>query len=371
MTETLATLAHGSAAGYDLGCRSAGGCPNHDSAEWLTCREADTARRSDYALSRLPADAPIPRKALEIPKTPRRPIETPRAPSLAAPAPTPADTAPAERKVTAPARRTEAVKRSPAAAKPRATRRAAATSPRVKKDAQPKAPRVKKVEAPKAPRVKKAQAPKAARPAKRAPAAPRVRTPRQPVHGTVYGWRRGCRDEEGCPNLAAGGKSCSEVKRDYYADYRAARQAGGGPPIKHGTASGYQFGCRDRATCPGDRQGVTCPDASLAAEARRRRARGIPEKQPVVDSAPILEHIAALRDGGMTIAEIITRSGVSRTAIRALIYGRDDYTPTGPGPRHGEIPAHIEARKAQRILAVQPSRTVQLRGEPRRLQEAS
>ena len=59
MSDTLATIAHGSPAGYDLGCKSAGGCPNHGSAEWLTCKEAAAARRGDFALTKLPLDEPI------------------------------------------------------------------------------------------------------------------------------------------------------------------------------------------------------------------------------------------------------------------------------------------------------------------------
>ncbi len=336
MSDTLATIAHGSPAGYDLGCKSAGGCPNHGSAEWLTCKEAAAARRGDFALTKLPLDEPISRKALEIPKAPKRVAPTPTATT----APTETAPKPARAIAAKPAR-------IPAPKSPRhaPASRAAAQAPVLRSTETIRTPR-------------RATQPKA-------------RIPREEVHGTVYGWRRGCRTAEDCPSALAGGKSCTEVKREYYADYRAARRAGAGPEIKHGTASGYQLGCHDRATCPGGTDGTTCPDASLEAERRRRRARGIPEQRTVVDSKPAIEHIAALRAAGMPITEIISRSGVGRTAIRTLIYGRDDYTPTGPGPRHREIPAHIEQRKAEQILAVQPSRTVQLRGEPRRLQEAS
>lgn len=337
MAETIATIAHGSPAGYDLGCKSAGGCPNHGSAEWLTCKEAAAARRGDFALTKLPLDEPISRKAREIPKTPKRVAPTPT--------PTTAPTEPA-----------------PMPARAIASKPARAIAAKPKRITAPKSPR--RAPAPVARSTETIRTP-------RRVTQPKVRTPREEVHGTVYGWRRGCRTAEDCPSALAGGKSCTEVKREYYADYRAARRAGAGPEIKHGTASGYQLGCHDRATCPGGADGTTCADASLEAERRRRRARGIPEQRRVVDSKPAIEHIATLRAAGMPITEIISRSGVGRTAIRTLIYGRDDYTPHGPGPRHREIPAHIEQRKAEQILAVQPSRTVQLRGEPRRLQEAS
>jgi len=56
------TAVHGTAAGFRSGCRSQGGCPNHRSSRYLTCAEADIARHSDYAFSRLPTDAPVPRR---------------------------------------------------------------------------------------------------------------------------------------------------------------------------------------------------------------------------------------------------------------------------------------------------------------------
>ena len=361
--DTLAKIIHGTAAGYDLGCRSAGGCANHGSAEWLTCKEAAAAYRSDFALSKLPADEPIARKALEIPKTPRR-APAPAAPAKAAPRP---------RAAAAPSTHTPAAQPQAAPSAPEhGTLDGYWLGGCYRDDSCPANPSCAEVnlahnrgESIEPTPARQAAAPTVSSRPKRESA------PREPVHGTVYGWRRGCRVPEECPSALAGGISCSEEKQRYYANYRATRKAGGGPEINHGTPSGYQLGCHDRATCPGGADGTSCADASLAAERQRRRARGIPERPPVVDSAAAIAHIAELRSAGMPITEIIKRSGVGRTAIRTLVYGRDDYTPDGPGPRHREIPAHIEQRKAEQILEVPLPRAVRRIPGPARLRAAS
>jgi hypothetical protein len=350
MSATLECLSspirHGSPAGYRAGCRSEGGCPNHGSRELLTCSEAAIAYRGDFSLSKLPPDRAIPRAAIKLERT--RPAATPpntkakrstaehRAKPVSSPRPTPP--------------------RPPKPAKP-----TPAPKPEIKHgtlegywqggcyrdDLCPSDPTCAAVnlahvngQDPPAPKKK------------HAPNAPRQHKPHEPVHGTVYGFARGCKSETECPNVAAGGPSCTEVRRAYYRDYTARRRAGAGPAIKHGTAGGYQLGCHSRATCPGGPDGLTCADASLAAERGRRRRAGIPEQTARVDSSETIAHIAALREQGMSIPAIATASEVGRRGIRTLIYGRDDYTPTGPGPRHHQIPRHIPEDKATRILAV-------------------
>jgi len=54
-------VTHGTARGFLEGCRSRGACPNHGSPDYLTCVEADSARRSDFRLARMPRDQPLPR----------------------------------------------------------------------------------------------------------------------------------------------------------------------------------------------------------------------------------------------------------------------------------------------------------------------
>lgn len=55
------TIPHGSPKGYELGCRSRGGCPYHRDSSTLTCVEATIAARGDRALAALPTDQPLPR----------------------------------------------------------------------------------------------------------------------------------------------------------------------------------------------------------------------------------------------------------------------------------------------------------------------
>lgn len=345
-------IIHGSPAGYAQGCRSAGECANHGSSELLTCSEADRAHRGDYALSKLPADQPIPRSVLQPPKaasTPRvvtsakRPHRQP-APTQPAQGTTPAaNTSPGKihtiARPTLPtaANRTAPALRASRSRKPTPQPPAASAAPLPRpKPAARISPVATRTTAPPAP-----------------PTAPRERQPYEPVHGTVWGWRRGCHDASTCPNVTKGLPSCSQAHDDYYSSYRQRIRKGEGPTVtRHGTASGYQLGCHDRATCPGDEHGLTCPDASLAAERRRARERGIPPRRPTVSSEPARQHLEELRAAGMTLQEIIAATGVGRTALRTLIYGRDDYTPAGPGPRHHEIPKNIDREKACKVLAV-------------------
>lgn len=100
----------------------------------------------------------------------------------------------------------------------------------------------------------------------------RTQAPREPkplTHGTNAGYARGCRCEP-----------CHEAHKTYHRDYAAMRRKVGAEGA-HGTPYGYQLGCR-RAGCPGGPDGLTCADASLAEEKRRRREKGVePVKHPV------------------------------------------------------------------------------------------
>lgn len=257
-------IIHGSPSGYDMGCRSQGGCPNHEDGPHLTCVDAAAAVRDDWNLRKHPRTEPIPRKTRHLVAVP--PPKTP---------------------LPAPARKN-------------------------------RASRVKPVN-----------------------------------HGTVWGYTRGCRTIEGCPNTRKGRPSCVEERRRYYRQYAADRCDRREQLITHGTTAGYALGCHDRQHCPGDpRTKETCSDAALEADTRRRRARGVAAQSPLTSSGPARGHIAKLQDAGMSIRGISAASGVSLTAIRALIQGRSDYIDGVRGPRHGEIPKQITQVKADQILAV-------------------
>jgi hypothetical protein len=237
-------IVHGTPAGAVAGCRGIE-CPNHGT-ELMTCRQAAQRYRGDYAYMKL-VDAGTP------PLTPETFARTPR------PQPTRAPAAPKP----APAPRARRTEQDAAPAKPAQEK---ATPKRTKS---PKRATVPRASAPQTPQTATVSRSKPSRPK-------RTRKPSEPVHGTVYGFARGCKRPEDCPKTALGEKSCAEVRHAYYADYRAKRKAGQGPPIQHGTATGYQMGCTDRSSCPAALEGgISCADASLAAERGRRRRAGI------------------------------------------------------------------------------------------------
>jgi len=171
------------------------------------------------------------------------------------------------------------------------------------------------------------------------PRAPRPRrAPRQlQPHGTNACRARGCDRPE-----------CIEAGREYHRLWMRRRRAEGIPLERHGTAYGYQLGCKDRETCPAE---ISCADASLAEERRRRREAGITEQAPRVPAEPVREHVRQLMACGMTVLGIAEKANVSKTGVKILLYGRS-------GARKGELPREIEQSKAQRILALQPTGTI-------------
>lgn len=173
-------------------------------------------------------------------------------------------------------------------------------------------------------------------------APPKPRMPRRPArsttrelqpHGTNACRARGCDRPE-----------CIEAGRAYHREWMAGRRAEDVPLEYHGTAYGYQLGCKDRSACPAE---TSCSDASIAEERRRRREAGIPEQAPRVPADPIRTYVRRLMASGWTILAIAAAADVSKTGIKILLYGRS-------GARKGELPAAIEKEKAQRILALSP-----------------
>lgn len=71
MSKTLDVLEkadHGTPAGFRVGCRSKGACPNHGSRSLLTCAEAARAHRHYYSLASLSMTTPITRRMLTAAK---------------------------------------------------------------------------------------------------------------------------------------------------------------------------------------------------------------------------------------------------------------------------------------------------------------
>jgi len=172
----------------------------------------------------------------------------------------------------------------------------------------------------------------------RATGRPQGRPPKP--HGTNASWARGCRDDASCPSALEGGVSCTEAHRQYHRDYQAARRVAGAEG-HHGTPYGYQLGCKVREDCPAE---VSCADASLAEERRRRREAGIDARE-LVDAEPVRRHVIELHRV-LPYTEIGRRAGMSHKEVRRLVTGRDDTK------RRGEIPQHTDRAKAERLLAV-------------------
>lgn len=61
-----ATIVHGSPEGYDLGCRSKGGCANHNHPTLMTCIAAHRAASADWSIGKLPRNQPIPKNARRL-----------------------------------------------------------------------------------------------------------------------------------------------------------------------------------------------------------------------------------------------------------------------------------------------------------------
>jgi len=162
----------------------------------------------------------------------------------------------------------------------------------------------------------------------RRPRKPRAPRELQP-HGTNACRARGCERPE-----------CIEAGQAYHREWMAQRKGQPIPAEYHGSAYGYQLGCKDRSACPAE---ISCADASLAEERRRRREAGIPEQAPRVPAGPVREHVRALMAAGMSVIGIAEDAGVSLSGVKTLLYGRS-------GARKGEMPSEIEAEKAQRIL---------------------
>lgn len=142
-------------------------------------------------------------------------------------------------------------------------------------------------------------------------------------HGTNACYTRGCR----CAD-------CIEAHQDYMRAYRARRrEAGAGE--NHGTAYGYQLGCRGKS-CPST---PTCTDAMLEQDRARRRSAGIPEKT-LVDAEPVRTHLRDLKAAGMTGERIAEAAGVPHSTVKTVLHSRG----AGRGP--------VESMLADRAAAL-------------------
>lgn len=111
----------------------------------------------------------------------------------------------------------------------------------------------------------------------------------------------------------------------------------------HGTASAYvYYKCR----CD------ICKEANRVRAAARRKAQAFGRYQNAfVDAAPVRAHVQSLAQQGWGVRTICEHSGVNRTQVRTLLYGR---TPSEQADGHYPKPRHltkIRRESAEKLLA--------------------
>lgn len=150
-----------------------------------------------------------------------------------------------------------------------------------------------------------------------AAAAPKHPTPPAQVHGTPWGYQRGCRESRECPNWRAGRITCSEARSRYVTQNKERRRRGHGTGIQHGTPGGYLLGCRD--TCPGDTTGRTCTEARSAHRRALARNTGVNPRTETTDAAKARRRIQAWIAEGLSIRQVAKLTGCGRTTITAIV----------------------------------------------------
>lgn len=91
-----------------------------------------------------------------------------------------------------------------------------------------------------------------------------------------------------------------------------------------------------------------CSAARGARDTTRRKLQAYGRyDNGLVDAEPVRAHILALAEFGIGYKRIAAVSGVGVTAVRNLVWGRQD-----PGPRKGELQKRVKRETAEAILAV-------------------
>lgn len=98
-----------------------------------------------------------------------------------------------------------------------------------------------------------------------------------------------------------------------------------------------------------------CSGCRMAAKERSRRRSKLKAygrfDTGLVDAAPVREHVKMLQASGMGWKRIAEVSGVGKTAVSQLIYGRKG---SNKDPRKGEVLKQFGRDKAERLFRVQP-----------------
>lgn len=138
------------------------------------------------------------------------------------------------------------------------------------------------------------------------------------VHGTSWGYRRGCRSPYACPNWRTGSPTCADARAQYVRSWSQRRRNASDAQSMHGTSAMYLLGCRDPQLCPGDEQGRTCTQARREYRLQLRSTKGKMPKQEHVDAGFAKRRIEAWLADGCSIREIARRTGCGRSTIAAI-----------------------------------------------------
>lgn len=93
-----------------------------------------------------------------------------------------------------------------------------------------------------------------------------------------------------------------------------------------------------------------CSNSRSERDTQRRKLKAYGRYSPgLVDVGPVREHLLFLSEQGMGYKRVAEVAGVSVTAVRNILWGRQD-----PGPRKGEMPKRVAANTAEAVLKVQP-----------------
>lgn len=136
------------------------------------------------------------------------------------------------------------------------------------------------------------------------------------VHGTLWGYRRGCRAPYSCPHWRTGAPTCAEARAQYFRDWAERRRRSA--DIAHGTSTMYLLGCRDGTLCPGDDRGQTCSQARSAYRRRLASARGVPPRVESVDAAPARRRINEWLAAGHSLRKIAQLTQCGRTTLSEI-----------------------------------------------------
>jgi len=155
-----------------------------------------------------------------------------------------------------------------------------------------------------------------------APVEPVIVEPKE-VHGTTWGYRRGCTTDRGCPHWRLGRITCRQARREYVREYKRRRIEGNGKPIEHGTNRGYLSGCQDESRCPNNGSGTTCAEARRAYKRARSYDAGARPRVLIEPDPGVREVIESLQSAGWSLRRIASSAGVGLTTVCAIARSGD------------------------------------------------